>query len=99
MPHNRVRREKVRDAAGRVVGYGPPAPVSEPPLPSAACRRVTRPPGRVEVDLAGPFGTALRRLQEAYRLARQPRPTPGEVAPLPVTAAEVAVWTAAVEGV
>jgi hypothetical protein len=92
MPHNRVRRGRIRDACGRVVGYTQPVPVPEPPLPAAACRLVTRPSGRVEVELAGPSGKDLRRLQEAYRLARRPKPTAEEVAALPVTIAEVAVW-------
>jgi hypothetical protein len=60
---------------------------------------VTRPSGRVEVELAGPSGDALRRLQEAYRLARRPRPTAADVEPLPVTTAEVGEWTAAIGGV
>src|SRR5205085_2344982 len=74
LPHNRVRREKVRDPHGTrraggsagvngwVIGYGPPVPVPEPPLPAVACRKVTRPSGRVEVELAGPSGKDLRRL-------------------------------------
>lgn len=98
MPHNRVTRERLRDAAGRVVGYGPPVPVPEPPLPETACRKVTRPSGRVEVELAGPSGADLRRLQEAYRLARRPRASPAEVEPLPVTAAEVKAWLATIGG-
>lgn len=98
MPHNRVRREPVRDASGRKVGYGPPVPVPEPPLPGVACRPVARPSGRVEVELAGPAGADLRRLQETYRLARRPRPTAQEVEPLPVTAAEVRAWLAEVDG-
>jgi hypothetical protein len=99
LPHNRVRREVVRDESGRRVGYGEAVPVPEPRLPAVACRAVTRPSGRVEVELAGPSGAALRRLQEAYRLARRPRPTAAEVEPLPVTAAEVGGWAAAIGGV
>src|SRR6266542_3289252 len=87
-PHNRVRR--------RV--DGPPIPVPEPPLPRVACRKVTRPSGKVEVEFAGPSGKDLRRLQDAYRLARRPRATPEEVEPLPVTLAEVAAWNAAIRG-
>jgi hypothetical protein len=96
-PHNRVTRERVRDAAGRVVGYGPPVPVPEPPLPALACRKVTRPSGKVEIEFAGPSGKELRRLQEAYRQARRPCPT-AEVVALPVTMAEVAAWKAAIGG-
>jgi len=97
LPHNRVKRERVRDAEGNVVGYTQPVPVPEPPLPAVACRKVTRYSGRVEVELAGPAGADLRRLQEAYRLARRPRAEREEVEPLPVTAAEVRAWLAAYE--
>jgi hypothetical protein len=44
------------------------------------------------VELAGPSGRDLRRLQEAYRLARRPKTTAEEVAPLPVTTVEVKAW-------
>src|SRR5438552_2018343 len=54
LPHNRVKREAVRDAAGRKIGFGPPVPVAEPTLPIVGCRIVTRPSGRMEVELAGP---------------------------------------------
>jgi hypothetical protein len=97
MPHNRVKRRRIHDAQGRVVGYTQGVPVPEPPLPEVACRKVTRPSGRVEVELAGPCGKDLRRLQEAYRLASWPAATLEEVAPLPVTAAEVTAWLAACE--
>jgi hypothetical protein len=97
LPHNRVKRQRSRDSAGRVVGYTQPVPVPEPPLPASACRMLTRPSGRVEVELAGPSGPDLRRLQEAYRLARRPRATLEEAEPLPVTAAEVQAWLAACE--
>jgi hypothetical protein len=97
-PHNRVRRERVRDSSGRVTGYGEPVPVPEPALPTVACRLVTRPSGKVEVEFAGPSGRDLRRLQEAYRLARGPRATAAEVEPLPVTPEEVAAWNAAIGG-
>lgn len=96
LPHNRVRRERIRGDAGRVIGYGVPAPIPEPPLPDGACRKVTRPSGRVEVEFAGPSGKDLRRLQEAYRLARRPVTNPEEVQPLPVTADEIRGWLAAV---
>ena len=97
-PQNRVTRERVRDPGGRVIGYGPPIAVSEPPLPAVACRKVTRPSGKVEVELAGPDGEALRRLQAAYQLARRPKPTAAEVEPLLVTATEVTAWKAAIGG-
>ena len=95
-PHNRVQRERIRDPAGRVVGYTVPVPLPEPPLPVVACRKVTRPSGKVEVELAGPSGAALRRLQEAYRLARRPRVTASEVEALPVTKEELDAWRAAI---
>jgi hypothetical protein len=95
LPHNRVRHPRVRDSGGKVVGYGEPVPVPEPPLPAVGCRKVIRPSGRIEVELAGPSGADLRRLQAAYRLARLPRPTEAEVEPLPTTAAEVRAWLVA----
>ncbi len=70
----------------------------EPPLPAVACRKVSRPSGKVEVEFAGPDKKDLRRLQEAYRLARRPRASPAEVEPLPVTAAEVRQWRDAIGG-
>jgi hypothetical protein len=97
LPHNRVTRQRVRDTEGRVVGYTQPVPVPEPPLPAVACRKLTRPSGRVEVEFAGPSGRDLKRLQEAYRLARRPRLTAEEVEPMLVTVAEVSAWLAACE--
>ena len=70
----------------------------EPPLPAVACRKVTRPSGKVEVEFSGPSSAALRRLQEAYRIARKPKPTAEEVEPLPVTLEEVRQWRAAIGG-
>lgn len=97
-PHNRLRRERLRDSEGRVIGYGDPVPLPEPPLPVVACRKVSRPSGKIEVEFAGPSGKDLRRLQEAYRLARRPRATAAEVEPLPVTATEVRQWREAIRG-
>jgi hypothetical protein len=77
-PHNRVRRERLRDAAGRVVGYGPPTPVPEPPLTSPFGRLVELPSGRVDVYLDD------RGFEAAYRQARRPCPTAEEVKTLPV---------------
>src|SRR5262245_54240952 len=88
-PQNRVSRERIRDPAGRVIGYRDPVPIPEPTLPSVACEKVACPSGAVEVVFAGPCGKDLRRLQGAYRLARRPRATAAEVEPLPVTMAEV----------
>ncbi len=79
LPHNRVRRPHIRDAAGRRIGYGPAVPVPEPALPSCFCRKVHLPSGRLEVVLAD------EGVEAAYRLARYPKPTPEEVVPLPRT--------------
>jgi hypothetical protein len=98
LPHNRVKRPRVRDSDGKVVGYGEPVPVPEPPLPTVACRKVTRPSGRVEVELTALSLADFRRLEKAYPLARRPKPTAAEVEPLPVTAAEVRAWLAAING-
>ena len=46
----------------------------------------------------GPVGADLRRLQEAYRLARRPVPTAEEVPPLPVSMTDVRAWLTLVEG-
>jgi hypothetical protein len=95
-PHNRVKRPRIRDSEGRVVGYALGVPMPEPPLPELACRKVTRPSGKAEVVFAGPAGKDLRRLQEAYRIARRSRPTAAEVELLPVTLDDVRQWQAAI---
>src|SRR5215218_4128081 len=78
LPHNRVRRPRIRDLAGRTAGYGPPVPVPEPALASPFCRKVELPSGRSGVQLTD------REIEAAYRLARRPRPTAAEVQPLPL---------------
>jgi hypothetical protein len=83
LPHNRVRRERRRDAAGRVVGYGPPQLLPVPPLTTPFCRVVDLPSGRTDVTLVD------RGVAAAYRLARRPCPTAGDVKPLPVSEADV----------
>lgn len=83
LPHNRVRRERLRDAAGRVVGYGPPIPVSEPRLTSPFCRLVELPSGKTDVFLTN------QNVAAAYRQVRRPKATVEEVKPLPVEEAEV----------
>jgi hypothetical protein len=97
LPHNRVRRPRLRDDRGRVIAYGEPVSIPEPPLPASGCRMVTKPSGKVELILAGSCGADLRRLQEAYRLARRPQPSEADVPALPVTLTEVRDWLAAVE--
>jgi len=83
LPHNRVRRPRLRDDRGRVIGYGRPEPLPEPPLDPAFCRKVTRPSGRVEVVLSG------EEIAAAYRLARHPKPTADDVISLPLAEDEI----------
>src|SRR5262245_22229925 len=83
LPHNRVRRPRLRDDQGRVVGHGPPEPLPKPPLPEAFCQKVKLPSGRFEVILSG------KNVEIAYRQARHPRPSPGEVSSLPMTEEEI----------
>ncbi len=82
MPHNRVRRARLVEA-GRLVGYGPPEPLPEPELPAVFCRKVTLPSGRCEVVLEYDV------IEEAYRLARHPKPSPADLLPLPIREEEV----------
>jgi hypothetical protein len=79
LPHNRVRWPRMRDAAGRVIGYVPAEPIPEPPSNPEFCRKVERPSGQVEVILSG------EEIAIAYRLARYPKPTEADVVPLPLT--------------
>ncbi len=83
LPHNRVRRTRVRDAAGRTVGYGPPVPVPEPPLLPYFCQTVRLPSGRVDVVLTG------EAVEAAYRLARKPQPTAEAIHPLQLAEDEI----------
>ena len=79
LPHNRVRRPRLRDADGHPVGNGPPAPVPEPALSSPFCRVKELPSGKTDVFLDD------RGIEAAYRLARRPCATAAEVKPLPLT--------------
>lgn len=83
LPHNRVRRPRIRDAHGRTVGYGPPVPLPEPELSAAFCRKTELPSGRLEVILLDNW------IEAAYRLARYPKPTRELVQPLPVADEEI----------
>ena len=83
LPHNRVRRPRLRDAHGRLIGYGPPEPRPEPDLPPCFCRKVQLPSGRLAVVLSG--GS----VEAAYRLARSPSPTPEGTGPLPIAEEEI----------
>jgi hypothetical protein len=78
LPHNRVRRERLRDAAGWPVGYGPPTPVPEPRLTSPFCRVAELPSGKTDVFANN------QEVAAAYRQARRPFATAEEVKPLPV---------------
>ena len=79
LPHNRVRRRRLRDEQGRTIGYGPPEPVPEPVLSPAFCRMVELPSGRQKVMLSDDG------IESAYRLARRPKLAPEDVVPLPIT--------------
>jgi hypothetical protein len=83
LPHNRVRRPRIRDDRGRVIGYGPPTPLPEPQFHPAFCRRVALPSGATEllVDDAG--------IEAAYRLARHPKATKEDVAKFPLAEDEI----------
>jgi hypothetical protein len=83
LPHNRVRRPRIRDADGRTVGYGEAVPVPEPVLPLAFCEKVVLPSGRVEAMMPD------RNIEAAYRQARHPRATPKEVTPLMIREEEI----------
>ena len=83
LPRNRVRRTRVRDALGRVIGYGAATPIPEPELIEGFCRKRELPSGRIEVTACD------HGLETAYRLARYPKPTAAEVTPLPISADEV----------
>lgn len=102
-PHNRVARPRVRDASGRVVGYGEPTPLGEPRLcpvfSSLATRKVVWHPTKGYnangQDLTEPV-LDDHRVPEAARMARSPVATPGEVKGLPLTAEEIdRLWAAA----
>src|SRR5688572_27857144 len=82
LPHNRVRRPRIRDEQRRVIGYGPATPLPEPELHPCFCGKVQMPSGRFEVILSGAA------VAEAYRMARSPKRTPEEVVALPMTEEE-----------
>lgn len=95
-PHNRVARPRVRNAAGRVVGYGEPVPLGEPKLCPVFAEKVTR---RVNwhptlgyhadgIDLTEVV-VSDRRIPEAARIARTPADSPGDVRPLPLSVEEI----------
>ncbi len=83
LPHNRVRRPRRRDEHGRPIGYGPAEPLAEPPLPVGFYRKVELPSGRIDLVLCD--GS----IADAYRLARQPKPTAEAVMPLPIAEEDI----------
>jgi hypothetical protein len=83
LPHNRVRRQPVRDAENRKIGYGPPTPIPEPEIDVRFCRRTTLPSGRVELQFLD-FP-----IEAAYRLARRPMPAADQVTALPMEEQEI----------
>jgi hypothetical protein len=83
LPHNRVRRARIRDLQGRTIGYGPPVLLPEPVLHSGFCRKVELPSGRTEILLCDGGIVA------AYRLARYPRQRPEEVEALPLAEQDI----------
>src|SRR5215213_5488048 len=83
LPHNRVRRPRLRDEHGRRIGFGPPEPLPEPELHPCFTQKVKLPSGRWDVILTGGA------VEAAYRQTRQPAPTPDAVAPLPISEAEI----------
>ncbi|HJZ91392.1 MAG TPA: hypothetical protein VKE40_11005 [Gemmataceae bacterium] len=83
LPHNRVWRQRIRDAGGRPIGYGPPMPMPEPALPPPFCQVTVLPAGRRAVVLTG------AEIESAYRHARRPRPTAGDVESLAIPEARI----------
>src|SRR4051794_10141915 len=73
MPHNRVRRPRLTNGAGQLIGHGPPEPMPEPPLNPCFLRKATLPSGRcvVVLDDGG--------IEAAYRQARHPAATAEEL--------------------
>jgi hypothetical protein len=78
LPHNRVRRPRLRDGDGRPIGFGPPVPAPEPQLIAGFSEAVRLPSGRLAVVVSDGG------VEAAYRSARCPRPTAGEVEQLPI---------------
>jgi len=76
LPHNRVRRTRIRDDRGRPIGYGAAVPIPEPKLPSCFCRQVELPSGRIELFVSD------EGIEAAYRVARYPKICEDEVKPL-----------------
>src|SRR4029077_12793749 len=79
LPHNRVRRLRIRDAEGRPIGCGLPEPLPQPAVPTAYCQKIVLPSGRVELVLDDSG------VEAAYGIARHPSATAEEVKSLPLT--------------
>jgi hypothetical protein len=96
LPHNRVLRRRIRDEQGRRIGAEVVGPWPEPPQPALFCTR------RQVLTHWGEDGRPLKEgrlteevvfddlgIPEAYRAARRPAPTEGEVARLRLTEEDV----------
>ena len=90
LPHHRVARPRVRDAAGAVVGYGDPVPLKEPALPPAFV--AVRWDAGLKRDVAV---VADRGVPAAATAARTPVADPAAVAPLGLSMAEIDALLAA----
>jgi hypothetical protein len=95
-PQNRVAQPRIRDAAGRVVGYAAPIPLKEPAICPVFSRLVTKvvqwhptkgyDRGGIEWTLPE---TDTHRVGEAAQLARTPVALPAHVKPLPLSEARI----------
>ena len=93
-PANRVSRPRLRDAAGRVVGYhyGPGIPLAEPKVCELFTVVVTTPyPSWYPVGTLPKVAavTTDPGIRKAAKLARTPCATPADVKPLPLSAGEI----------
>jgi hypothetical protein len=95
-PHNRVCRRRIRDAAGRTIGYGEPIPLAEPPLCPVFSRKVherrfvdRKGHCRKEGHLEETVVTDDRQIASDYSTARRPAANPGSVRPLHCTVAQI----------
>jgi hypothetical protein len=96
LPHNRVLRRVIRDAAGRKVGTEVIGPRPEPELSPVFCERL------MIVRGGAPAGERVRLLYEdlpeAYREARRPKATSEEAKPLRYSAETLRELLRHVEG-
>jgi hypothetical protein len=83
LPHNRVRRVRIRNEKGETIGYGNPMPIPEPAVSPTFCRKVMLPSGKEAIELDS------RGTEAAYRLARYPKSSAEEVMPLAISEEEI----------